>query len=247
MAIRLDKFLTKTNSQYSRNKIASFIKAGCVKVNGNVITEPAFNVDEKDKIALEVKQEFNYVSRAAIKLLTGLKHFDINLKDKVCLDIGCSTGGFSQVMLQSGARFVYAVDVGTDQFDKTLKNTYSSTLKLMEQTNFCHMQPNQFDQKIDFIACDVSFISSTKILDRINFLFNYPLEIILLIKPQFELTKEILDKCQGSVPDKYHKQAINSVIRHANKLHWLASEVIASPILGAKGYNREFIVYLRKQ
>lgn len=246
MAIRLDKFLASQYQQYSRNKIANFIKGNCVTVNKNIVTEPAFLVCEKDTIVLNVKQEFNYVSRAALKLLEGLKHFNINLENKICLDIGCSTGGFSQVMLKSKAKFVYAVDVGSNQFDQTLKNTYTSTLKLMEQTNFCHMQPNQFDQKIDFIACDVSFISSKKILDRINFLFPYSLDMILLIKPQFELTKQILDQCKGSVPERYHKQAINGVIQHAKHLGWKVSEVIDSPILGAKGYNKEFIVYLRK-
>lgn len=246
MAIRLDKFLVSKNTNYSRNKVSNFIKSGCVTVNNKVITEPSFLVNDSDKIDLKIKDECNYVSRAAIKLLKGLDYFKIDLKNKVCLDIGSSTGGFSQVMIQKQCKFVYAVDVGTNQFDKNLLNKYSSIIKLMEQTNFCHMQPNNFDQKIDFIACDVSFISAKKILDRINFIFDYPLQMILLIKPQFELTKEILDKCEGSVPEKYHQQAISNVCNHAKKLGWNISEVIDSPILGAKGYNKEFIVYLTK-
>ncbi len=246
MAIRLDKFLAKLHPNYSRNKISSFIKSGFVTVNNKVIIEPSFSVNETDKTVLNVKPENDFVSRAAFKLLKGIEHFKINLKDKVCLDIGSSTGGFSQVMAQNHAKFIYAVDVGSKQFDQTLLNKYSEVIKLMEQTNFCHMQQNQFDQKIDFIACDVSFISSKKILDRIKYLFDYPLEMILLIKPQFELTKEILDKCKGSIPEKYHQQAISSVCSYAKKLGFKVSEVIESPILGAKGYNKEFIVHLER-
>jgi len=242
MAIRLDKFIVEKYPKYSRNKVSNLIKKGCAKVNGQVVLEPSFKVYENDYIEFEVKPELDYVSRAAVKLLAGLKYFNIDLNDKVCLDIGCSTGGFTQVMLENGAKFIYAVDVGTDQFDKSLLE--SRKIKLMEQTNFCHTQPSDFDQKIDFIACDVSFISAKKILDRVKFLFNYPYKFILLIKPQFELTKEILDECKGSVPEKYHQQAISSVCGYAAALGFEISKVIESPILGAKGNNKEFIVCL---
>jgi len=242
MAIRLDKFLTGKNPSYSRNKINNLIKNGCAYVNDHIEYDPSYGVKEQDVVKFEVKPELDYVSRAALKLVKALEEFNIDLKDKVCLDIGCSTGGFSQVMLQNGAKFIYSVDVGTDQFNKDLLK--SNKIKLMEQTNFCTMQLADFDMKIDFIACDVSFISSKKILDRVKFIFNYPFKFILLIKPQFELTKEILDECKGSVPAKYHNQAISSVCAHAKSLGFEISKVIESPILGAKGNNKEFIVCL---
>lgn len=246
MAIRLDKFLATLNPNYSRNKISSFIKSGCVTVNGKKIIEPSLLIKDTDKVILDVKPNYDFVSRAAFKLIKGLDYFKINLKGKICLDIGCSTGGFSQVMLQKHAKYIYAVDVGSKQFSQQLLKDNENRIKLREQTNFCHMQKNQFTDKIGFIACDVSFISSKKILERIKYLFDYHLDIILLIKPQFELTKEILDQCKGSVPTKYHQQAISSVCSYAKSLGFRVSEVIESPILGAKGYNKEFIVLLGK-
>ncbi|XQP55215.1 MAG: TlyA family RNA methyltransferase [Mycoplasmoidaceae bacterium] len=241
MAIRLDKFLTDKYKNYSRNKIVQFIEDGWVLVNGAVEKTPSCLVTEDDIISLNIKDDV-WVSRGAYKLLKALVYYDIDLKDKICLDIGCSTGGFTQVMLEYGAKKVIAVDVGTNQFDRSL---LSDKVKLMEGTHFCTTKKSDFGP-VDFAACDVSFISATRIIEHVGRMFSYPFEMVCLIKPQFELTKEILDRCKGVVPEKYHKQAIDRVCSCANQNGFMISEVIESPILGAKGGNKEYLVYLRK-
>jgi len=244
MAIRLDKFLATKYNQYSRNKINDFIKKGFVTVNNKTVDKPSLLVDDNDKVELNVSKDDIYVSRAAVKLLKAIETYNIDLNNKVCLDIGCSTGGFTQVMLKHNAQFVYAVDVGTDQFDKSI---LCDKVKLMEQTNFVSVPSNLFDKKIDFIACDVSFISATKIIKHVCDIFRYPFKFVCLIKPQFELTKQILDKCEGTIPSQYHKQAISSVCSCAKALGLSVSEVVESPILGAKGNNTEFLVLLERK
>ncbi len=182
------------------------------------------------------------MSRGAYKLLKALETYKISLLNKTCLDIGCSTGGFSHVMLKHGAKKIYAVDVGTNQFDKSL---LCDKIVLMEQTHFCKTKANDFEH-IDFIACDVSFISATKIIQHCSYLFNYPHTFVCLIKPQFELTKQILDQCKGIIPERYHQQAISSVCNCAKAFGYSISQVVESPILGAKSNNKEFLVCLRK-
>lgn len=242
MAIRLDKFLTQSYKNYSRNKLNQFISAGYVLVNNKVETKPSYLVNEQDKVELNVPNDQVWVSRGAFKLLKALETYNIDLTNKVCLDIGCSTGGFSQVMLRHHAKKIYAVDVGTNQFDKSI---LCDKIVLKEQTHFCQTKPSDFEH-IDFIACDVSFISATKIIQHCNKLFNYPHTFVCLIKPQFELTKEILDKCKGVIPEKYHQQAISSVCNCAKECGYTISQVVESPILGAKSNNKEFLVCLRK-
>ncbi len=242
MAIRLDKFLTKSYPQYSRNKLNQYVCAGCVFVNNKVETKPSYLVDNNDNVELRLKQDDVWVSRGAYKLLKALEEYHIDLKGKVCLDIGCSTGGFTQVMLKQGAKKVYALDVGTNQFNRSL---LSDKVVLMEQTHFCKTKTSDFEH-IDFVACDVSFISSTKIIEHVAKIFDYPITFICLIKPQFELTKQILDKCKGLIPEKHHQQAISSVCSCATKFGFNVSNIIASPILGAKSNNKEFLVCLRK-
>ncbi|MBQ0045784.1 MAG: TlyA family RNA methyltransferase [Mycoplasma sp.] len=243
MAIRLDKFLAKTYSKYSRNKLNQFILSGYVLVNNKVQTKPSYLVNDNDKVDLKVCTDDVWVSRGAYKLLKALEEYKIDLTDKVCLDIGCSTGGFTHVMLRNNAKKVYAVDVGTNQFDKSILN---DKVVLMEQTHFCHTNVLDFEH-IDFIACDVSFISAKKIIEHVVKLFNYPFTFVCLIKPQFELTKEILDKCKGVIPEKYHQQAISSVCNYAKQLGLEVSNVIASPIQGAKSNNTEFLVCFRRR
>ncbi|MCQ3908200.1 MAG: TlyA family RNA methyltransferase [Mycoplasmoidaceae bacterium] len=211
-------------------------------VNGAVEKTPSCLVTEDDIISLNIKKDETWVSRGAYKLHKALIYYNIDLTNKVCIDIGCSTGGFTQVMLEYGAKKVFAVDVGTNQFDRSL---LCDRVKLMEKTHFCTTQITDFGV-VDFIACDVSFISATRIIEHVAKLFNYPFDMICLIKPQFELTKEILDKCKGIIPEKYHKQAISRVCSCANQNGFLISEVIESPILGAKAQNKEYLVHLRR-
>ena len=236
--IRLDKFLANKYLQFSRNKIAYFISNNFVLVNDKIITQSSYLVNEKDKIVLMIDKNNLWVSRGAYKLIKALDTFKINLYNKICLDIGSSTGGFCQVMLKSGAKKIYAIDVGTDQFAKELMN---EKIILREKTNFCLTKSSDYD-KIDFISCDVSFTSSTKIINHAVKIFNYPFILICLIKPQFELTKKILNSCNGCVHKKYYQQVFDKIYNCAikNKLHY--SKIISSPILGAKRNNQEFLI-----
>lgn len=237
---RLDKFLA-SHTNFSRNKIIDLINKKLVKVNNKIIEDKSYLIGDKDKITIEKTKI--YVSRAAYKLLYALDHYKINLKDKVCLDIGCSTGGFTQVMLESKAKFVYAIDVGYKQFNR---NLLSEKVCLKEKTNFLNLNSNDFKQRIDFIACDVSFVSITKMITHINKIFSYPFKLVCLIKPEFELTPKIMAKSKGYVNSKYHNKVIKKILSLAKKLNFKIYDVIKSPILGAKKNNIEFLVLLEK-
>lgn len=239
--IRIDKFLSG-RINLSRNKIITLINKKLVKVNNKIIEDKSYLVGDKDQITIEKTKI--YVSRGAYKLLHALNHYKINLKDKICLDIGCSTGGFTQVILESKAKFVYAIDVGHKQFNL---NLLSKKVCLKEKTNFLNLNNNNFKQKIDFIACDVGFISLTKIITHISKIFSYPFKLVCLIKPEFELTPKIIAKNKGYVNPKYHKKIIEKILLLATKLNFKIYDVIKSPITGAKKNNIEFLVLLEKK
>ena len=241
-SLRLDSFLVSTGKVDSRNKVISLIKQKKVLVNDVVIEKPSHILDLTDKV--EIIKNDEYVSRGAYKLIEAIKTFKLNLKDKVCLDIGSSTGGFSQVMLENGAKIIYAVDVGTNQFDKKL---LSNKIMLMENTHFLSLNENSFQHKINFIACDVSFISATKIIEHVCKIIKNNFTFVCLIKPQFELTKQIMDKNKGKVVNKiHHDMAIKKIVDTAKTFNLDFSKVIESPILGAKKENKEFLICLYK-
>lgn len=236
--IRLDKYLVSRYSQFSRNKINNFISLGYVLVNNKPITKSSYLIKENDEVVLVVDENSLWVSRGAYKLKKALEIFKINLYNKTCLDIGCSTGGFCQVMIKNGAKKIYAVDVGVGQFSKKLLN---EKIILKEKTNFCLTKTTDYD-KIDFISCDVSFTSVTKIINHVARIFNYPYIFICLIKPQFELTKKILCSCNGCVHKKYFQQVFDKIYNCARKNNLIYSKIIPSPILGAKRNNQEFFI-----
>lgn len=238
--IRLDKFLSKKYSQFSRNKISNFISHNFVLVNNKPITKSSYLVKENDNIVLLINENNSWVSRGSYKLKKALEVFKIDLHNKTCLDIGCSTGGFCHVMIKNGAKKIYAIDVGTDQFAKEL---LCEKIILREKTNFCQTKTNDYE-KIDFISCDVSFTSSTKIINHVCKIFNYPFIFICLIKPQFELTKKILNSCNGRVHKKYFQQVFDKIYNCAAKNNLFYSQIIPSPILGAKRNNQEFLIYM---
>ena len=238
---RIDKFLAN-RTNLSRNKIITLINKKLIKVNNKIINDKSHLVGDNDKIV--IKKIKIYVSRGAYKLLHALRYYKINLKNKVCLDIGCSTGGFSQVMLENKANFIYAIDVGYKQFNTKL--LLSKRICLKEKTNFLNLNGSNFKHKIDFIACDVSFISLTKIIKHINKIFFYPFKLICLIKPEFELTPKIIAKNKGYVSSKYHKKVIEKILSLAKKLNFKINEVIKSPIIGAKKGNIEYLILLEK-
>ncbi|MGL5591618.1 MAG: TlyA family RNA methyltransferase [Mycoplasmoidaceae bacterium] len=239
--IRLDLFLFENGIVNSRNKAKELISNNLISVNDKVINKPGFFVDENDKV--EVKETILYVSRAALKLEHAINYWKIDLKNKNVLDIGSSTGGFIEVCLNNEANFIYGVEVGCDQLDKKLEN--NQRLKYYENLNFKNASKELFDKKINYITCDVSFISCKKIIDKIIDLFNYNFLAIILIKPQFELENSEIKKYKGFVNDyKMHEKILESFKKFCNDKNIKIIDIIESPIKGSKSGNKEFLSYL---
>ncbi len=235
--VRLDTVLVDEGYFESRNKAQSAIKDRNVFVNGVIIQKPSFSVGENDKI--EVLEKIRYISRAGDKLKEFLKDKDINLKDKICLDIGSSTGGFVEVLLEFEAKEVTAVDVGKDQLHDKLKN--DPKVHSFEE---CDIRNFQSDTKFDVITCDVSFVSINVILEDILRLAHD--KIILLFKPQFEVGKDIKRDRRGVVKDQ---KAIERVLRDfESELIKKDCQVLVkeeSKIKGKEG-NVEYFFYIQK-
>lgn len=239
--VRLDSFLVTSKLVESRNKAQDLIKEGKVAVNAIIIDKPNFMVTNKDKITITNNND--YVSRAAYKLVHAINKFKIDLKNKVVLDIGSSTGGFTQVSLMNKANKIYAIDVGTDQMHQSLRN--NSKVKLFEQTNFKNIKKDIFEEKIDFALCDVSFISLIKIIDKLLMLFDYSYKGVFLIKPQFELEDIKIKNFNGVVTnEETRKKIIQKIENTLNKNHFKILGLCESPILGRKG-NKEYLIYVK--
>ncbi len=241
--MRLDKYLVEKQLVTSRNKAQNLIKKGVVSINSVIITNNHHEVSDNDVV--EVKQVQQYVSRGAYKLLAAIENWKIDISNKIVLDIGASTGGFSQVCLNANAKKVYAIDVGSNQIDSSLiKN---KRLISYEKTNFKDLNLLMFNEQIDLIVADLSFISLTTLIDYLIQLFDYQYEGIFLIKPQFELGKEIASKFNGVIKEpKLWNKAINKVKEHLMQNNFQVIGVIESPIKGSEG-NTEFLVYCKKQ
>ena len=238
--MRLDKYLVDIGKVESRSIAQSLIKNNNIRVNGIIVNKSNYIIKENDSI--EILNQNKYVSRAAYKLLKAIEEFKISLKNKVILDIGSSTGGFVQVCLENKCRYIYAIDVGSNQLHNNLRKV--SNIKIIENTNFRYVDLNLIDKQIDFITCDVSFISSKLILEKILNLFSYKIEAVFLLKPQFEADKEIISKYNGYVPERYHRKIIDDYISFCNKNKIKVLSIIESPILGSKLNNKEYLVHL---
>lgn len=236
--MRLDVFLTKNKFYSSREKAQQFIKEGFVKINGNVCTKSSFCVNENDLIEI-VKSE-KYVSRGAYKLLGAIEKFNIVFKDKVVLDVGASTGGFTQVALEQGAKKVYAVDVGKNQLAHELINDIR--VVNLPETDVRNLKNSDvFDSEI--IVGDLSFISLTKILPFLNQLFSQKKEMMFLFKPQFECGIEIAKKYRGIINNKeIHYKILENFIEFAKLNNINISDLTFSPIRGGDG-NIEYLIY----
>ncbi len=236
---RLDKLLTDKKLVESREKAAELIKAGNIKVNGKIIKKPSYKVDENSK--LEVLKEFPYVSRAGLKLERALHKFNINVKDKVCLDIGASTGGFTDCLLKHGAKKVYAVDVGKNQLHETLKT--NPKVISYEKTDARILTQNHIKDKIDILVSDVSFISVLKVLPPVLKFLKEDFEGVILIKPQFELSPEEVNR--SVIKDKQkHIKAIKKVLEGLNKLGIGVVNLDYSYPFGTDG-NIEFLANIK--
>lgn len=243
MKERLDILLVQGGYAPSREKAKAVIMAGSVFVDGQR-EDKAGAVFDPDKVHIEVKGNHQkYVSRGGLKLEKAVAQFGIALGGLVCMDIGASTGGFTDCMLQNGASKVYSVDVGHGQLDWKLRN--DERVVCMEKTNFRYMQPGDIQYKLDFASVDVSFISLTKILLPARALLADEGEMVCLIKPQFEAGREKVGK-KGVVREpKVHEEVIRKVIDYADFIGFDVLHLDFSPIKGPEG-NIEYLVHIRK-
>lgn len=237
---RIDIKLVNRNLIESRAKAQDAIKGGLIYCNGKLITKCSFNVSEVDII--EIKGELlKYVSRGGLKLEKALQEFGIDLHNKVMCDIGSSTGGFSDCAIQSGIKEIYAIDVGSNQFDSRLRE--NANIHLYENTDFRKME-NKLLEAVNIVTIDVSFISVTKLIDKIAELPNVK-EIMCLVKPQFECGKENADRYKGIILDKHiHFEVIEKLIGKFSSVGFGVHGLTYSPIKGGSG-NIEYLMYLR--
>lgn len=241
---RLDKILVDLGYFDNKSKASATILAGNVKINDEVITKAGFQVNPDGKFEVEIKS-MPYVSRGGFKLEKALKTFDVKVKDRVCLDAGASTGGFSDCLLQNGVKKVYAVDVGYGQLAWKIRS--DERVKVIEKTNIknCEFSEiyNENDEVADLLVMDLSFISIEKVLLNLKKLLKPEFhELICLIKPQFEAGKELVDK-GGVVKDKkVHIDVINKIIDFAKGIGYKVLDLTFSSIKGPSG-NIEYLVY----
>jgi len=240
---RLDILLTKKGLASSREKAKAIIMSGIVYVNGQK-EDKAGSTFEEEGINIEVRgATLKYVSRGGLKLEKALKVFPIDLTGKVCMDIGASTGGFTDCMLQNGALKVFAIDVGHGQLDWKLRN--DERVICMEKTNFRYTTPEDIGVPVDFASCDVSFISLSKILGPAFSIISESGKMVCLIKPQFEAGREEVGK-KGVVKDpKVHEKVIENVIGFAKETGFSVLDLAGSPIRGPEG-NIEYLIFLSK-
>ncbi|MFD1401585.1 TlyA family RNA methyltransferase [Robinsoniella peoriensis] len=242
MKERLDILLVQRQLAPSREKAKAIIMSGNVYVNGQKEDKAGSTFDEKSEI--EVKgNTLKYVSRGGLKLEKAMSHFDITLEGKVCMDVGSSTGGFTDCMLRNGAVKVYAVDVGHGQLDWKLRQ--DERVVCMEKTNIRYVEPENIEELVEFSSIDVSFISLTKVLLPVRNLLTDQGQIACLIKPQFEAGREKVGK-KGVVRDSaVHEEVIRKVIAYAVSISFEVLGLEFSPIKGPEG-NIEYLLYLQK-
>ncbi|WP_031542826.1 TlyA family RNA methyltransferase [Mesoplasma photuris] len=244
MKIRLDEILVNQNLAENRSKAKAMIKdQKIIYINNKQITKPGM-LFEND-IEIEIKGEENhYVSRAGLKLDKAIKKWEINLNNLICMDIGASTGGFTQCCLENGAKMVYSVDVGQDQLHESLKN--NSKVINIEKYNFRNANVEDFSEVIDFICCDVSFISVEKILIPLKSILKDQGLGVILIKPQFE--SEISEVKNGKVNSKeIHLKDIHKVFKYATNNGFSVLDLTFSPIKGNKKQNIEYLALIKKE
>lgn len=222
----------------SRSHAQALIMEGVVYVNGQKADKPGTSY--KSDVEIDVKKSsINYVSRGGLKLEAALEYFEVDVSHLIALDIGASTGGFTDCLLQKGAKKVYAVDVGYGQLDWKLRN--DDRVILMEKVNARHMKAEDVPESIDIIVMDVSFISITKVIPSVVQFLKPGGMLVALIKPQFEVGKGEVGK-GGIVRDENkHNEVVENIKNHIQDLDFKIKGVIPSPILGAQG-NKEFLI-----
>ncbi len=242
MKERLDVLLVKRKLAPSREKAKAFIMAGDVYVDNQKEDKPGTTFS--DTVSIEVRGKgLRYVSRGGLKLEKAMKSFRISLEGLVCMDIGASTGGFTDCMLQNGAKKVYAVDVGYGQFAWKLRQ--DERVVCMEKTNIRYVTPKDIGELLDFASVDVSFISLTKILEPAKALLTENGRMVCLIKPQFEAGRDKVGK-KGVVRDSaVHLEVIQTVTDYARSIGFTILNLDFSPVKGPEG-NIEYLMYIQK-
>ena len=238
---RLDIQIVERGLAESRQKAKAYIMAGVVYVDG--MREDKAGLKVKRGATIEVREKMKYVSRGGLKLEKAINSFDIKLQDKVCMDVGASTGGFTDCMLQNGACKVYSVDVGYGQFAWKLRQ--DSRVVCMEKTNIRYLTPDRLEEKIAFCSIDVSFISLTKVLGPILELLESDAEMVALIKPQFEAGREQVEKHGVVKNPKVHEAVIEQIWDFSESLQLGIKGLSFSPIKGPEG-NIEYLIHLAR-
>ncbi len=240
MKTRLDKLLVERGLAPTRERAQAMVVAGRVLVNEQKVDKPGTAIAE-DAVFRLLGDDPRYVGRGGLKLEAALKHWGIDLTERFCVDVGASTGGFTDCMLQHGAARVLAIDTGYGQIAQSLRS--DARVTLMERTNARLIQPGDLPEGISFLAMDVSFISATLVLPPVCAAIGRSLrEAVILVKPQFDAGREYVGK-GGIVRDAAgHQVAIDKVRECAMGLGGRQMDVIDSPILGAEG-NKEFLLH----
>lgn len=242
MKTRLDVYLVEKGYVSTREKAKALIMAGDIYVNNQKAYKAGELVEENCEIT--VKNELPFVSRGGFKLDKGIKVFNIDLKDKICIDIGASTGGFTDCMLQNGAKRVYSVDVGYGQLDWKLRS--DERVVVLERTNARYLSREQIPEEADFLSADVAFISLKTALTTAVDLLKSDAYLMVLVKPQFEAGKEYVGK-KGVVRDKnVHRDVIINVCNAMREKGLSILDIDFSPIKGPQG-NIEYLLYMTKK
>lgn len=243
--IRADQRLVDLGLAPSRTKAQSLIMAGVVLCGTERVNKPAQLISSESPLTLKGK-DHDYVSRGGVKLKAAIDHFKIEVKDKICCDVGASTGGFTDCLLKEGAKKVYAIDVGYGQLNWALQK--DPRVMVMDRINFRHFDVNTIENPIDLVTIDVSFISLTKIIPKVIELFQAhppispsPPLLICLIKPQFEVGKENVGKGGIVKDEKKQKECVEKIKTFCEESGFEVKGTISSPIQGQEG-NQEFLM-----
>ncbi len=241
--MRLDKLLVEKGLVSNRRKAQALVMEGKVKVDDRRVTKPGTRIDESARIEL-LGKEIPFVSRGGLKLAHALDYFNISVSDLVAMDVGASTGGFTDCLLQRGASKVYAVDVGYGQLDWKLRN--DPRVVVLERENIRYLPPDKVPDPIEIAVIDVSFISLRLVMPAVQKFVISGGQMVALIKPQFEVGKGKVGK-GGVVRDPMlHRQVVEEISSLVKDGGWELEGVVESPILGPKG-NKEFLLYATKK
>ena len=243
MKKRLDLILVEQELLETREKAKREIMAGNVIVNEQVVTKAGTMFKDNDDLNIRIRNKLKYVSRGGLKLEKAIKTWNLDFKDKLVLDIGASTGGFTDCALQSGAKYVYSVDVGKNQLDWKLRN--DERVFSIEEMHIKDLEKKDINnKKVDFIVIDVSFISLTKVIPYFEKFLAENGKIVMLVKPQFEVGREKIGRNGVVENEEYHNEAIKKIISFSKEEGYELIGVEDSPIKGAKG-NKEFLMLIK--